>query len=531
MKKAIFLSIFSLLVFSQYLVAQDCVMGNCIDGFGTMKYEDGSTYIGEFKFAKKNGQGVQTYANGNKYVGTWKENHSNGEGRMSYDDGTTQAGHWEEGAFVTEIEPGTGCIWGDCVNGYGIYLYKSGIKYIGDFSNGEPSNHGAAYYPTGEKYVGEWTHKDANGNGTKFLLDGETEEGLWKDGLYVGASRAAKGCVEGNCRNGEGTYIYLNNTKYSGEFFNGEAHGKGTCFYSNGDKYIGTWKYHNFEGKGTMYSNDGSIQSGYWKDGAFLGAAAPEKKENAKSLVGVKKKQPKIWAVLVGVARYNHMKSLKYTDDDAYRMYAFLKSPEGGALPDNQIRILVDEDATKDKILGTMTSVFEKASGDDMVLFYFSGHGLKGAFLPIDYDGTNNRLEHKDIAKLFAKNDAKYKLCIADACHSGSIGTKSAEIQGTIESFYEAFRNSKGGTALMMSSKAEETSIENNGLRQGIFSHFLIRGLKGAADKDNNSIVTVGELFNYVEANVKYYTQNHQTPVLHGDYDHTMPVGAVRDSF
>lgn len=80
----------------------------------------------------------------------------------------------------------------------------------------------------------------------------------------------------------------------------------------------------------------------------------------------------------------------------------------------------------------------------------------------------------------------------------------------------------------MMSSKAEETSIENNGLRQGIFSHFLIRGLKGGADHDANDVITVGELFDYVKANVIYYTNSYQTPVIYGKYDKTMPLGVVR---
>ena len=53
----------------------------------------------------------------------------------------------------------------------------------------------------------------------------------------------------------------------------------------------------------------------------------------------------KVWAVVVGIGRYTTMPVLKYTDDDAYHIYAFLKSPEGGALPDSQIRLLIDEDA------------------------------------------------------------------------------------------------------------------------------------------------------------------------------------------
>ena len=84
------------------------------------------------------------------------------------------------------------------------------------------------------------------------------------------------------------------------------------------------------------------------------------------------------------------MPALRYTDDDAYRIYAFLKSPEGGALKDEQISILVDEAATRANILRQMEQTFSKAGPNDLVFLYFSGHGLKGSFLPIDFDGFNN---------------------------------------------------------------------------------------------------------------------------------------------
>ena len=76
----------------------------------------------------------------------------------------------------------------------------------------------------------------------------------------------------------------------------------------------------------------------------------------------------KVWAVVVGIGRYTTMPVLKYTDDDAYHIYAFLKSPEGGALPDKQIRLLIDEDATRSNIIRAMRSVFLKADENDVVL-------------------------------------------------------------------------------------------------------------------------------------------------------------------
>jgi uncharacterized caspase-like protein len=223
------------------------------------------------------------------------------------------------------------------------------------------------------------------------------------------------------------------------------------------------------------------------------------------------------------------MPTLKYTDDDAYRYYAFLKSLEGGAIPDNQVRILIDEDATRENVLENLTDIFAQAGPNDLVIFYFSGHGLNGYFLPIDFDGYNNKLSHEEIAAVFQQCKAKYKLCLADACHSGSLlAMRSTEVESTLNQFYSVLSTTVSGTALIMSSKSEETSLESSGLRQGVFSHFLIRGLKGEADNNLDNIVSVGEIFEFVYAKVRDYTAKRQSPVIKGNYDPSMPVAVIR---
>ena len=77
-----------------------------------------------------------------------------------------------------------------------------------------------------------------------------------------------------------------------------------------------------------------------------------------------------------------------------------------------------------------------------------------------------------------------------------------------------------------MSSKADELSLEDHGLRQGVFTYYILRGMKGAADTNNDYIVT--ELHKYVYAKVREYTAGVQTPVLTGNYDIDMPVSLRR---
>ena len=253
---------------------------------------------------------------------------------------------------------------------------------------------------------------------------------------------------------------------------------------------------------------------------------SPSRTENVFALQDM----PKVWAVVVGVASYTAMPTLRYSDDDAYQMYAFLKSPEGGALSDNQITLLVDENATKSQIISSLNQKFSAASENDLVIFYYAGHGLEGSFIPYDYNGTEStKLLHKDVQDIFTSCKAKNKLFIADACHSGSSSENlRGNVKETMDKYYQALAKTSGGTALMMSSKAEETSLENKTIRQGVFSYYLIRGLKGEADFNADDIVSVRELFDYVQTQTRQYTNYRQNPELYGLFDPNMPIGAVR---
>ncbi len=540
-----------------------CISGNCKNGKGLYVFPSGALYTGEFVDGEIHGYGVCYYSDGSKYQGEWRHRFPDGRGTKTYPDGSARTGLWERGQPVDETgeivdavvinletqqhsnEVQSGCLFGDCGNGNGIYAYPDGSRYEGEFRNGKPHGQGMFKYPNQDRYEGAFRSGVPHGRGTLAKVDGVTVSGEWRDGEYVGrdfkSDVARTGCLEGDCINGYGTYAYKNGAKYVGNFRNKLPHGYGTVYYANGEKYVGQLSEAVFNGLGTLYRLDGSIKKGYWRNGKYLGEEDPDKKAVAQM------EEPpiptatdnfeapaagadiKIWAVVVGISSYSHMPALRYTDDDAYRIFAFLKSPEGGALSDEQVRILIDDDATHDKILKTLEEVFSKAGSNDMVLLYFSGHGLKGAFLPIDYDGFANAIQHEEISRILKRSPAKYKLCIADACHSGSlVAERSATVPNMILSYYQALARAGAGTALLLSSKSEETSLESSGLRQGVFSHFLIRGLKGEADRNDDQIVTVQELYEFVHTNVRNYTGFRQSPVIRGRFDEDMPVAIRR---
>ncbi len=552
----------TLFLFMTFSLWGQCISGDCRNGRGIFVYPSGAKYIGDFKDGEIHGIGVCYYTDGSKYQGEWQHRYPHGKGTKTYADGYKHTGLWykgkpvdEEGNLLVEYvvrdkeedNDGTdiqsGCLTGDCINGQGTFAYPDGSKYDGQFTDGRLEGLGTWYFTNGDRYVGTFRNNFPHGNGTLYTADGAVTIGEWKEGEYTGASAsrpAELGCIAGNCQDGHGTYVFRDATAtYSGTFVDARPEGHGVIRYVNGDRYEGEWLKGAFHGTGTLFRRDGSQVQGIWQEGQYVAPAELEEAlltaRNGEESMPAPRSGPlhtgprKVWAVIVGVAGYSHMPALRYTDDDAYRFYAFLKSAEGGGLRDEQIRILIDEEATRQRILETVEDLFSQARPEDLVLFYFSGHGVKGAFLPIDFDGYNNKLFYEELNERIQSSSARYRICLADACHSGGLFTdRSVEPQEELLRFYQPLFETSSGTAIIMSSKSEETSLESAGLRQGVFSHFMMRGLKGEADGNRDGFVTIRELYDFIYVHVRAYTGMRQSPVIRGEYDPEMPVAVLR---
>lgn len=542
-----------------------CISGNCTNGKGTYLFKDGSKYIGTFykskphgkgsfyykdgslyqgdvHYGEKSGTGKWTFKTGDVYLGSFVSDKISGEGKMMYRNGDQFYGSWVDGR----------------PSGKGKYTFQDGDQYVGGFLDGEFSGSGKLTRKDGSYFDGEWIKSKKNGTGIAYssgtlmlqlydmnqLVREEkydptsniVEEVVAEAVSVTSASKPRKDCTDQYCHNERGFFTYGDGSVYEGDFVNGNGEGEGICKYANGDKYEGGWKNHAPHGKGTMYFLNGNVYAAIWDNGVPVQKLMAENKpvlaqNKPKSKPNLKKDSGKteIFALVVGVASYNHMQSLKYTDDDAYQLYAFLKSPEGGAISDDNIKVLIDDAATNKSITQEIQNIASRADDNDVIMLYLSGHGLDGAFVPSDFDGYKNQLAYGDILDMLNGSAAKHKLFITDACHSGSmLAAARTPLNVSLENFYSAYNAVNGGTAIMMSSMKEEVSLEYGGLRQGVFSHFLIKGLKGNADKDADKLITVTELYDYVSTNVKSYTSSAQNPVIMGDYDKGMPISLVR---
>ena len=534
-----------LFLFALIGLSAQCLDGNCWDGKGTFLYPSGAKYQGSFKDGKIDGYGVLFFSKGDVYEGEWAKHYRQGKGKLTFKNGNVYNGDFQKSKFhglgtmnYNNGDQYSGNWAGDAPNGIGEYKFNSGERYEGNFQSGKFHGDGKMFYNDGSRYEGEWAGGVKHGKGTLVDASGRQQFANWTNGEVrqqpqiieesevVAAPDKIQNCNENVCISGQGRYTYSDGSQFVGSFQDGVPEGYGTVSYADGNTFEGGWSRHSPHGEGKMTFANGRVFGGVWNYGKVVGELSDGDKNMEKLAVEADvDKQVKIWAVVVGVGRYSHMPALKYTDDDAYQMYAFLKSPQGGALPDEQVNVLIDEDATRENVLNAMQRTLLKADDNDVVVFYFSGHGLEGSFLPVDYNGFQNKIHHSEVKEILEKSRAKHKLVFADACHSGSLlAMKGASIHDALGKYYEAFEKSSGGLALMMSSKGEEYSLEDGGLRSGVYSHFLIKGLKGAADADFNKIVTVTELFDYVNREVRRYTAGAQTPTLKGSFDKNMPV-------
>lgn len=227
------------------------------------------------------------------------------------------------------------------------------------------------------------------------------------------------------------------------------------------------------------------------------------------------------YAVVVGISDYQALSyatgDLRFADRDARQVVQFLKSKPGGGAGSSHIRLLTNRQATWANIQQALT-LFRKASADDRVILYFSGHGLSDSFVPYDVIPGNRTklLTHRAIKAAFYDSKAQTKLCIADACLSGSMtqSTKQRAVAQTITT------NASSGSnvAMLLASRSTQNAVESSRLAGGAFTHYLLKGLNGRADLNHDKIVTIRELHRYVSPQVRQTTSGKQAPVFYGRF-------------
>lgn len=264
--------------------------------------------------------------------------------------------------------------------------------------------------------------------------------------------------------------------------------------------------------------------------------------------------RPDLYLAVISVSKYTRESmNLKYARKDGEDIADLFK--RSGWYKNIYIDTLFDESAVLSNIK-RLRDFFRKAGVEDEVICFVSGHGLLDENLDfyfathdIDFkEPASKGLRYEDLEGLLDGINARKKLLLIDACHSGEVdktrlqaggvtagltqnkkGTVTAYtyppdiesehykvgVTTSFELMQEVFANvSKGSGAIVISAAAGNSyALESDEWRNGVFTFSVLSGLKDRlADGNRDRAVTVAELKDFVSREVEELTKGAQRP-------------------
>jgi hypothetical protein len=232
------------------------------------------------------------------------------------------------------------------------------------------------------------------------------------------------------------------------------------------------------------------------------------------------------WAVLVGVNDYtdkNHFGTLRMSVGDTTKISEVLNS---GGFEQGNIHLLTDREQQKplrEAIIAELKAVAAVTDSDDLLLFYFSGHGVEkgGEIYLMPQNGMGiapdeTGLSIRYIKKIMEEAKARAKVILLDACHSGTDGPAKGSQEMSEEFIKNVFKQA-AGMAILSSCRSNQFSYEWKEKQCSVFTYYLLEALEGKADRSNKGFVTVLDVNLYVTDGVKSWaSQNRviQVPIL-----------------
>jgi len=216
-------------------------------------------------------------------------------------------------------------------------------------------------------------------------------------------------------------------------------------------------------------------------------------------------------AVVFGIEDYKNVPGVSFAKRDAIWMKKYFESVLG--IPKNRIYAKMDSDvgqAEFNKVFGKDGWIDKRIkSGKSNVFVYYAGHGApdkKTAYL-IPYDGDPNYASQTgyEMDKLYEQLgsfDAKSTTVFLDACFSGANRDNEMLLADARPVFMEVDASATRNVTVFSASSGSEISSAWPEKKHGLFSYFLMKGMRGDADANNDKQITVGELGAYIKENV-----------------------------
>jgi hypothetical protein len=228
-------------------------------------------------------------------------------------------------------------------------------------------------------------------------------------------------------------------------------------------------------------------------------------------------------AVVIGIQNYPSATKLKYAASDASAFADYAVSVFG--IPRDNVKLLTEGGATKTRIQAVLQE-WLVARKPEFVVVYYSGHGLpvmdtltqswQSYLVPFDADPDyrSTLMPVSELTRLVEASGADTILTFYDACFSGQ-GGKTPELASKPLPPPGGVQMPTSTRAVTFSSSAgNQESRELDGAGAGLFTYYLLLGLKNKPVTDANGWVTLDKLFGYVDGQVTRESNGSQTPVL-----------------
>jgi WD40 repeat protein len=251
--------------------------------------------------------------------------------------------------------------------------------------------------------------------------------------------------------------------------------------------------------------------------------------------------KPQLWVVVVGINQYKNTKyNLNYAVPDAEAFKNELEKDAKGLFSKTNTFFVKDAIATKSGIIEALDKVKLGAKGDDVLIFYYAGHGVidnANNFYLVPHDvtqlyGDDGALAQKGLSsnllQTYSKDIAAQKqLFMLDACQSaGALNVVAARGAAEEKALRQLARST--GTHWLTAAGSEQFASEFTQLGHGTFTYALLEALSGKADVGQDGQITVKEISAYLQKVVPELTQKYkgtpQYPSSYG-YGNDFPIG------
>jgi hypothetical protein len=213
------------------------------------------------------------------------------------------------------------------------------------------------------------------------------------------------------------------------------------------------------------------------------------------------------------------LRQLRAPASDAQALAAVLEHPEIGGF---QVRTLLNQPAHEVNL--AVEEFFADRKPDDLLLVHVSCHGIKDEDGELYFAATNTRLRRlgatavaaEFVNRRMSRTRSRRVVLLLDCCYAGAFERGMTTRAGTGMGIEEQFGGR--GRAVITASSAMEYAFEGEeladarGASPSVFTSALVEGLEsGEADRDQDGMVALGELYDYVYDKVRATTPN-QTP-------------------